>query len=598
MPFILQRMIAPGGASGDSPADPTLTRSAAFRVLRVETLRIGRGTNADLHLRDNAIALEHAVIRQDGGEYRLEDLDSITGTYRNGRLLRQEVPERLQDGDEIEIGPYRLRIQQASAADPLLVQVERVPGGGKGAGPPPIDYVRAYRLRRGILNKGFLSLALLLVALGASAALPLLQRNDAYQPGPLSRTHSERQMPGSDRPPLGEVSNNCAACHDPWGGVVTARCLECHTEQDGTEAHAVLAASASGGLAPNCADCHSEHRGRELTRVENAACVRCHGSLDLYGPDPGAATAFARQVTGIGEGRHPNLSLTVLVDGAPRRMLVVDAAEQQLDPGRLRFNHARHLVAEGLRVRGEVLYPACSDCHAVGEDGVLRPINYEQHCQSCHPLTFDPAFPREQAEHGAPRLVEDSLWGVYWRAGGGQSLVRRPQGPRPGQLASQVGSSQLQKTVTQKARNAAYRLFRAECAKCHLLNLNTDPATVEPPGVVGRWFPHARFLHGPHLKEDLADASCAHCHREVESSRDTGDVLLPDIDSCTSSGCHEGEGARQRAAGEVVASDCRQCHDYHGSAARAAAPLTPQAVAATLEAFQRVQQSSSGGSSP
>jgi predicted CXXCH cytochrome family protein len=587
VPFILQRVLqSPVQSDTATRGDTGLTRSAAFQVLSVEALRIGRGTNAELHLRDNAVALEHAVIREEAGEYHVEDRDSITGTYRNGRRLRPEVPERLRDGDEIELGPFRLIIQQASERDPLLVQVERIPGGGQGLAPPPIDYVRAYRLRRGVLNKGFLSVGLVLAALAASVALPLLDRNDVYQPGPLSRTHSERRLPGSDRLPLGEVANNCAACHDPWGGVATARCLECHTEHGGPRAHA-----ATASFTPRCADCHAEHRGRELTRVENAACVRCHGNLVTAG-EP---TAFARQVTGIGEGRHPGLALTVLVEGEPRRISVAAAQEERLDPGRLRFNHARHLAPEGLRVRGEILYPACSDCHGVDSEGVMQPILYEQHCQSCHPLHFDPAFPNEQAEHGEPQGVEDSVWGIYWRAGGGGRLVGRREG---GRLSSQVGSSRLQKTVTEKARRAAYRLFGAECAKCHQLDLEADPVAVEPPGIVGSWFPHARFLHGPHLEGETGDASCVDCHGGAEASEVTGDVLMPDIDSCTTAGCHVGTGESRRAAGEVVSSDCRQCHGYHGSRARAEAPLTPLAVAGTLEAFQGLRQPRSSGSPP
>jgi hypothetical protein len=234
----------------------------------------------------------------------------------------------------------------------------------------------------------------------------------------------------------------------------------------------------------------------------------------------------------------------------------------------------------------------------------MRPINYEQHCQSCHPLSFDPSFPREQAEHGDPRLVEDSLWGVYWRAGGGQPLVGAAgTAGRRGRLTSQVGSSRLQRSVTEKARRAAYRLFRAECSKCHQLDLDADPVTVEPPGIVETWFPHAAFLHHePHLRKpgegDRGDAACVDCHGTAETSRDTDDVLLPEINTCTDAGCHGGEAGSRRAAAEVVTSDCRMCHGYHGSAARAAAPLTPLAVAATLEEFYRVQESPPIGSSP
>ncbi len=156
----------------------------------------------------------------------------------------------------------------------------------------------------------------------------------------------------------------------------------------------------------------------------------------------------------------------------------------------------------------------------------------------------------------------------------------------------------MQKSANEKARRAAYRLFGAECAKCHQLDLEADPVTVEPPAIVQRWFPHGRFVHDEDHVGARGDGSCVQCHGGAEASAVTADVLLPDIENCAGAGCHQGEAVVQRAAGEVVASDCRQCHGYHGSAARAETPLTPRAVAATLEALQRLQESSSGGRSP
>ena len=43
------------------------------------------------------------------GSYMLEDLESLNGTYINGRKLRPYLPEVVHDGDEIRLGSLSLR---------------------------------------------------------------------------------------------------------------------------------------------------------------------------------------------------------------------------------------------------------------------------------------------------------------------------------------------------------------------------------------------------------------------------------------------------------------------------------------------------------
>ena len=65
-------------------------------------------------------------------------------------------------------------------------------------------------------------------------------------PGPLIRAHHE-------------IDRNCFACHSPWRGVDSRRCVQCHTV-------AVIKTSFHQELAEqNCTVCHSDHKGRTLT---------------------------------------------------------------------------------------------------------------------------------------------------------------------------------------------------------------------------------------------------------------------------------------------------------------------------------------------
>jgi hypothetical protein len=95
-----------------------------------DRLRIGRGTNAELRFDDVAVGLEHAVIEAVAGGYRLLDRGSVTGTYLNGRAVREA---QLATNDLISIGSYEIRAQITDSEDPLFLAV-RV---GAGLQAPP-----------------------------------------------------------------------------------------------------------------------------------------------------------------------------------------------------------------------------------------------------------------------------------------------------------------------------------------------------------------------------------------------------------------------------------------------------------------------------
>ena len=71
-----------------------------------DRMTVGRSPSNDIFLDDVTVSRNHAVINRAAEGVVLEDLGSLNGTYVNRRRI--EAPERLQDGDELQIGKFRL----------------------------------------------------------------------------------------------------------------------------------------------------------------------------------------------------------------------------------------------------------------------------------------------------------------------------------------------------------------------------------------------------------------------------------------------------------------------------------------------------------
>ena len=71
-----------------------------------EVTTIGRHAESDVFLDDVTVSRRHAELRRERGGFVLRDAGSLNGSYVN--RLRAETA-RLQGGDEIQIGRFRLQ---------------------------------------------------------------------------------------------------------------------------------------------------------------------------------------------------------------------------------------------------------------------------------------------------------------------------------------------------------------------------------------------------------------------------------------------------------------------------------------------------------
>ena len=70
-----------------------------------ERLSVGRRPDSDVFLDDITVSRDHAVVVKRGDHYYLDDCGSLNGTYVNRRRIDSQ---RLNDGDELQIGKYKL----------------------------------------------------------------------------------------------------------------------------------------------------------------------------------------------------------------------------------------------------------------------------------------------------------------------------------------------------------------------------------------------------------------------------------------------------------------------------------------------------------
>jgi hypothetical protein len=423
----------------------------------------------------------------------------------------------------------------------------------------------------------------------------LLKRQSAFQAAPVSSHHSSF---GAD----------CAQCHDQswravgrlltfsdaYHSVSDAACRKCHQAAD----------HVPGLLAPAaCVTCHQEHRPDQgLTTLADSECTRCHRDLALEGQ---TAVSFVPQIRRFGDGRgaHPEFALLRTSDehAGPRHLArsvaayvpspAAGVAGKWIDAGGLKFNHQVHLDPTQILGPGrESVRLTCADCHAPEPNGAyMRPIEYERHCQTCHPLklagSLSPLTAMAPLPHSSveevrgvlrervARAIEQSPRGMGGGADQrpGESGVLPPRMPRlPSPARLTADQENPANAVVLRADHAVFGLeAKGMCRKCHHVEARgttwhvsrSNPAILrdatatagEAAMIPERWFRHGAFHHKRHRALEL---ECARCH-QVEQSRETADVLLPSISVCR--GCH---GASATSTSRVSA-DCVLCHTYH-----------------------------------
>jgi predicted CXXCH cytochrome family protein len=451
-----------------------------------------------------------------------------------------------------------------------------------------------------------------LCALLAAAAIsyPLLKADHrSFQSRSLSEAH-------------GLYQQQCAQCHDQhwqpllrlatgnpeYRSVSDHACRQCHTQQSHDHHSASLAQLTSEG----CASCHREHQGRAamLTDVPDSFCLQCHADLQPH-LKAGLASTFVRRLRSWDEHpefaiRRPPAEVSQLQSELLSQISVVEEGIRR-DASRLRFNHQRHLAADGLPVPpGHPDFQdghtwktlACTDCHQPDSSGeYMRPIVYEDHCAGCHRLEYSSTLisggplPHEPAGvvRGILRQRLTEYLASHPEALEQTDAVDRSQLPQtpaessatddaaPADEAgrkwrwverqlSALSSQVVEPTTTlETQREGIAKRIATGCAFCHDIHRAEDVWRweIQPTGVPPRWLKHSRFRHQAHTMI----ASCNECHYGTTTtelpadSATSQDILMPGIETCRR--CHAGTPAHSALSTPSAGTRCVACHNYH-----------------------------------
>jgi FHA domain len=107
VPVELDQVVAHEGAA-------LVIRAGGGRVgesfpLNGERMSIGRRPDSDVFLDDITVSRDHALLVRRADGFHLDDLGSLNGTYINRRRIDSQ---RLEDGDELQVGKYKLTFLQ------------------------------------------------------------------------------------------------------------------------------------------------------------------------------------------------------------------------------------------------------------------------------------------------------------------------------------------------------------------------------------------------------------------------------------------------------------------------------------------------------
>lgn len=546
----------------------TVTRNRKGQALRTERavegelIRLGRGTQCEIHLPDPRVSLYHAAIYRQGDSIFIQapeaELSVDGGAEREARLVPRV---------HVALGPYDLTVEPPPKGYDLALAIEL-------ARPMPDDLAEIKAKSRTTLEQSGLSRrtpawtlalligvlffavpvinALLLPLRPLTAKLPITP-DQSWNPGVLSAAHQE-------------FGRNCGRCHEiPFVQVRDHACLACHQSTPGHIANAALQQRLFDGT--RCANCHADHKGPvSLVRRDPLLCVNCHGDLKRRQSDTtlADATDFAAD--------HPVFKLTLWQGPGRRDVMRVPQTDKArlIERSHLKFPHDLHLKSSVRSPQGRKTLD-CASCHVPDASGrSFVAIDMKQACIACHTLEFEPAVTSRQVPHGSAEDAMLTMQEFYANIALNNIPVdvvdlgdiRRGLPRLSGGVISETQRQQALAWAQSKAAQVSEDLFEKRvCIVCHeVARTMTAGETgtratwaITPVHVATSWFPNARFDHASHRAGNF---KCTDCH-DVVTSHSSADIAIPDISNCRR--CHAGNAP----AGNKVVSTCVSCHGFH-----------------------------------
>jgi len=526
-----------------------------------DVLRIGRASDQDIRIDEINLPLSIGEITEAGGQLVLT-AKAPKVIRLNGGEVRQQA---LKAGDQIVISGTEIVIESATPIGGRMSVSNTAPRSKKSAAATPIlAAVAPGPSKRRLSWAAIIAIAYLgWISPWSTTSFTTEETSSSDPPSAVSMVQVTSEEVWSTGPLHNvhrSIGDDCTACHEtPFEPVTDQACLSCH---ESTPHHFdPLTFHVADSMLGRCAECHVEHvEPSHLILRDDQGCTDCHADIDDTAGAPTQLRAVSNWST-----RHPEFKVTVpRLEQSGRwstERISIDSPLAK-SSSNLIFPHSVHMDPGGIEGPEGPEQLNCASCHQPDEGEIgMVPVSMEQHCSSCHLLTFDPDHPDRELPHGEPDelllMMEEfyarrTLIGATLAAGRPAFDAERPG--RTGQL-DEAARAEALALARDLASQAAEDIFeRTTCAICHDVTRREDTATasweVLPVHINQHWMPLSRFDHGAHASE-----SCESCHA-AETSLVSSDILMPDIASCQT--CHGDEHTDDR-----LVSVCLDCHSFH-----------------------------------
>jgi len=525
-----------------------------------DVLRIGRASDQDIRIDEFNLPLSIGEITESGGQLILT-AKAPKLIRLNGGEVRQQT---LKASDQIVIADTEIVIEKATPNGGRLRVRSTAPRSKKSAAatsilaavaPGPSKRWLSWAAIIAILYLGWISpwsttsFTAVKTPSSEASSVSLVQVSSEaiWTTGPLHNVHRS-------------IGDDCSACHEtPFEPVTDAACLSCH---ESTPHHFdPLTFHAADSMLGRCAECHIEHvEPSHLILRDDQGCTDCHADIDNIAGAPSQLRAVSSWSAG-----HPEFKVSIpRLEQAGRWSIERISIDSPLakSSSNLIFPHSVHMNPDGIEGPEGPEQLNCGSCHQPDEGEIgMQPVSMEQHCSSCHLLTFDPDHPDRELPHGEPDelllMMEEfyarrTLIGATLAAGRPAFDAERPG--RSNQLDEAARAEALRLAKELAVQSAEDIFERTTCAICHDVTRRGDGITpawdVAPVYINQHWMPLSQFDHGAHASE-----TCESCHA-AETSLVSSDVLMPDIASCQT--CHGDE-----RTDDKLVSVCLDCHSFH-----------------------------------
>ena len=319
-------------------------------------------------------------------------------------------------GAVIELGSTRLTLLDARGEFDAAVEVSTIDKSEQAAirssRSKPTSLDQTWIAKRWPSWTGFiLVLALGLILPASTHVIPGFNTVLRYSPLPSTSFWNPGEVDAAHR----FFATDCKRCHQHAFLMVRDNaCTSCHVK---TKAHADPARFNIPELGDaRCGTCHQDHNGeRGMVSRKQSLCSDCHSDLK-------SRTAGASQIADISDfGKaHPEFHINLpgwAANGEFMPKSMTWTASLKENSG-LKFNHEKHLKADGLNTPNGRKTLTCANCHLPDAAGAaMQPIAFESMCHECHQLGFDTLAPGREVPHADVAAVTYTLDEFYARRG-------------------------------------------------------------------------------------------------------------------------------------------------------------------------------------